>query len=587
MPPRWSELLHHRWLAPAAGLLAVGLTLPALLTGRYGDDWFHLAVLRHVGLAADRDPVAGLFVFMDGGRGSAALADAGLLSWWAPEGLRMAFFRPVTALTHVADEALFPGAWGVAHLHSLAWGGLLVTLVAGLFRRVGGASVATGLAAVLYAVQDHHVTAFTWLANRNALVAGALGLAVVVAHVTARTNGRTWAPLALLLTPPALLAGEAALAALAYLVAWELVLAPGAPPARARALLPYAALLVLWRVGYASAGYGAWGSGLYIDPGAAPLHFLGALLERAPVLLAGAWLHAPIDAWGLAPPALRLGIDAAAWVGVALVAAVLLPTARRSPEARAWLLGSALATVPMCATFPMDRLLLLPGIGVAGALGVALAELPDAGWRRRALLLAAALHLAVSAPLLLARTATLAAWGDVFEGGERAAPADAGMADRTLLFLNGTDFAPVYAATTRVARGAPTAPARVGVLVPQTTAATFTRVDDSTLRADVPDGLFGVPIEGLMRDPGLPFRPGDTVARADFTATVDSVTADGRPTTITFRFRRPLSDPGYCWMAFTPEGPVRLLDPAADGPLVLPSVLPLPVPVRREDVPVR
>jgi hypothetical protein len=49
--------------------------------------------------------------------------DAGrrLLPWWSDPTIHIDFARPLTALTHVLDYALWPGTPALRHLHSLLW----------------------------------------------------------------------------------------------------------------------------------------------------------------------------------------------------------------------------------------------------------------------------------------------------------------------------------------------------------------------------------------------------------------------------------------------------------------------------------
>ena len=62
-----------------------------------------------------------------------------------------------------------------------------------------------------------------------------------------------------------------------------------------------------------------------------------------------------------------------AWVFLTLLFAVLSPLLRREPVARFWALGMVLSLIPICATFPMDRLLFFVGLGAAGLLAQFLA----------------------------------------------------------------------------------------------------------------------------------------------------------------------------------------------------------------------
>jgi hypothetical protein len=149
---------------------------------------------------------------------------------------------------------------------------------------------------MLFAVEDAHAMNAAWLANRHALVSLALGAGAFLAHLQWRRTGRVRAlAAALALLASGLLAGEAALGIGAYIVAWQLTLERGSLVRRLLPILPYAMLVVVWRLLYDHFGYGIAGSGLYLDPGQDPVAFAGALLERWPLLQLGQWLQMPID----------------------------------------------------------------------------------------------------------------------------------------------------------------------------------------------------------------------------------------------------------------------------------------------------
>lgn len=571
-PLHLHPLLQHERLPLIAALLAVFLSLPALWGGVQGDDWFHLATLRRVGLQAEAEPLLDLFTFFDGGAGSVALREAGLIGWWAAPDLRVVFLRPVSAATHLLDEALWPGSPALAHAHSLVWGGALVGIAALLLRRVSGAGAAAGLGALLFAVEDAHAVGFGWLANRNALVALTLGLGALLLHMDGRAAGRWGARAAAVgLFGLALLAGESAVAAGAYLVAWELCLGPGGWRARAAALLPWAAALVCWRLGYQHFGFGAEGSALYIDPGREPLRFVGAVGQRLPLLVAGQLGQLPIDAWALAPGGARAPLVAVATLISLAGAALLLPTLRRSAPARALALGAVLSAVPLCAAFPMERLLLAPSLGAAGLLGIALAE-GAPGWGLRLLGL---LHGPLAAALLVLKIGALPLQGAVFGEAELAGPSDPALAGQRLVFVNGNDFAPVYLAVIRWIRADAPAPAGLAVLWPRTTGVTVTRVDARTLRLVGEGPMLDLPLEGLLRDPqSRPFHAGQQIAGAGFDVRVEQVEG-GLPLVIAARFAQDLDDPGLRFVAFTADGLVPFPALAVGESAPLPATLPL------------
>ena len=128
------------WVAPWLGML---LTLPSLWGGWVIDDHYHRQVL----LGSDRlQGILGsrldLFRFFDGDpERTQRMMDLGIVPWWTVKDLRGAFWRPVTALTHWIDYALWPATPALMHLQSVVWYGLLIFVVALLYRRLLGSTL--------------------------------------------------------------------------------------------------------------------------------------------------------------------------------------------------------------------------------------------------------------------------------------------------------------------------------------------------------------------------------------------------------------------------------------------------------------
>jgi len=168
---------------------------------------------------------------------------------------------------------------------------------------------------------------------------------------------------------------------LAYGVCFELF---GGAGRRVRRWWGVAALGLLgfgYLLMYRGLGHGAGGTGMYLDPLADPLYFLGEAAGRIPALLAGALWALPPDLWpvlpSLRPVQVVLGI-----VGAGGLAWLLWrsPFAVGPSESRTvgWLAGGAILTlVPAISAFPSDRQLLAPMIGGA----VCLAALLVGAWR--------------------------------------------------------------------------------------------------------------------------------------------------------------------------------------------------------------
>jgi hypothetical protein len=551
------RFLSIRPLPAALALVAVLLTLPALWTGLVGDDYFHRVVLLNLGpLGAATEPVADLFAFLPE-RLRGWMTEQGLLPWWSDPDLTVALARPVAALTHVLDYRLWPNDFVLQHAHSLAWFALAVGLVATLYRRVHGAGVVAGLAGLLFAVEDAHAMSAGWLAGRNGLLCLVVGTALVHQHVTWRQTRRPRAfALSLLALALGLGCGEATLGALAYVAAWQVTREEGGWMRRLLPLLPHTLIVIVWRLLYSTLGYGTRGSSLYVDPGAQPLLFLDALVERWPLLVAAQWLQAPIDVWAILPRAAALAASAVCALAATFVLWLIWTLLRAHGLARFWALGMALSLIPVCAAFPMDRLLLFAGIG-AFALMAMLCEscgvwlwsaAGPATWRRRAVKLLVVLHLPVAAVWLVARVALVPEWGSFFMSAARDAPRGPEVARQTFVFVNGNDFPVFYGSIVRTATGDGPVPRRLAQLSTMLAANEVWREDEQTLVITPRNGYLALAIERLLVGAGRRFEVGQAIERPDFVAEIREVTEDGRPRRVAFRFRQPLEAPDYCWL---------------------------------------
>lgn len=543
------------WWPILLGLVACLLTLPALKAGLIGDDYFHRAVLLHRGeVAPFMRPVMDLFAFVKPGEPAELMRQVGYLPWWSDPGVRISLFRPITALTHVLDYALWPDGIVLQHLHSLGWFFLAVVLVAALYRKVPDMPVAAApLAALFFAVEDAHTYPAGWLANRNALLCLVCGTAALMCHVRWRVTGRTrWLALALLLFAAGLGCGEATLGALGYVIAWHVTMEPkGSRTRAAAALVPYLVLVFLWRLLYDTLGYGIVGSRLYVDPGQRPLLFLQALAERWPVLFAGQWFQIPIDLWILLTWPQRLALSVASAVLAAGVVWLFWPLLKR-PVARFWAIGMALSIVPLCAAFPMGRLLIFAGIGAFGLLALfvdwyVFSSDVSSRWRKRAAVALLVLHGPVAAALLVGQSFALPMLNDFFTAAARRSPSGPEIAQQTFVYVNGNDFPVVYSRVVRIANGDP-APRRVAQLASMTDTNRIYRRDRCTLVITPGDGFLAHTVDRLLASGDRRFHSGDRIDRPDYQAEVLSVTQDGRPASVSFQFRHPLEDPSLRWL---------------------------------------
>jgi hypothetical protein len=561
-------------------LLALGLAAPALRVGLGADDLVHRARLTNAPpLEPTRNVYLELFDFIPvSERLRAAMRETGMLPWWTHPDARGGFPRPLSAATHVLDYRLWRDNVTLQHAHSLVWFAAAILVAVAVFRRLCREPAVAAAAALMFAVADSHALPAAWLANRNALVAFVFGGLALVAHVRWRRGGGPAAlGLALAALAAGLLGAEAALGALGYIVAFELFLDDAPRARRALALLPYALVVLGWQAAYRALDFGVAGMGLYQDPAADPLAFAAAVAERLPLLLLAQWTHFSSDVWVfLSRPAQLAGLAAALVVCVAL-ALLFRRQLREEAEARFWAAGMLLALVPTCAVFSMDRLLIFAGLGAFALLAGQAARL---GWIEAAAAPTArtpagrgvriavgalcVLHLAIAPLLLPLRIVGWSHFLKMLDHAERALPDDPRLARESVVWVNGMDLTNIAMLMARVVRGAPL-PRASHVLASFAVPARVTRRDAHTVVLEPEGGFLASSLDRLVRGAQPPFRVGERVATLDYVATVEAVTADGRPARVGFRFRVPLEDPSLRWMCLGDGIVPRTLRPPAIG----------------------
>jgi hypothetical protein len=558
-------------------VLGVVLSSPCLFTARVADDlWQQLMLRPSGGIAGVEHRAWDLFRFASGDPHSARqLMDAGVFPWWADPHARLSFFRPLTSITHWLDYQLWPGGAAGMHLHSLIWFGALLAVVAAIYRRFCESQGAAHLALLLFAIDDAHAPSVGWIANRNMLVALCLALPALLLHDHfRRTRSRLAACLGPLALALGLCAGEAALVVCAYLAAYAVFLDRGSFRDRYGSLWGYAAVVLVWRVLVSGLDYGVSGSGLYVDPVTSPLAFARVAAERLPVLLLAQLALPWSDFWELYPltaPALRPAILGLACLVVAAFAMLLRPLWQQRAEIRFWALGGVLALVPMCATFPHDRLLLGAGVGAMALV----AELLRRAFRLRqwpALVALGAIHLALPPFLLPLRAGHVADLNAPLNAANDSIPSGPEVARKSVVLLNPpldpfAAYLPIY----REAAGRPR-PRHLLWLATGVSELTVTGIDSHTIRVRAREGFLSSTSQLMLRDPRRPPGLGETIELGAASIRVTTSMPDGRPREIEVRLRQPLASDELVWMQWSEDGyaPFRL--PAAGESVVVPAV---------------
>jgi hypothetical protein len=508
--------------------------------------------------------------------------DLGTMPWWSLDQLRISFFRPLSVLTHWLDYQLWPDSGVLMHAQSILWYGGVCALAALVYRRLIGLTWAAGLAAFLFAVDIVHLGSVAWLANRNVLIALFFCLLTLLAHDRWRREGwRAGISLALLSLVLALLSAEAAVAIGAYLVSHAIFLDRGAWRQRAACLVPYAAAVSIWRLIYQRLGYGAWGSGFYVDPVREPVRFAVAVLERGPVLLLGQWIG-QVPLWHnlLSAPASR-AVWLFALVFATLIGIALAPLIRRDHVARFWSAGMVLAVVPTCAINLLSgRLLLFVGLGAMGLMAQFIAGLfdrcewvsPHRAWgvlARGSCLLLIGLHAVLSPILLPIMVGIPSVLQRMIAQVTDIGPLP-GTAQQDVVIVNApSPFHFIYVPGIRVTRNQ-TMPAHIRILAPGYFSVTVTRLDSHTVEVRPEHGYLSPAgaamredvhtwpplhvaymyqhLDKFFRSDAFPMALGQQVELTGMRVEVVSLTDDGRPLGVRSRFTLSLEHPSLEWL---------------------------------------
>jgi hypothetical protein len=492
--------------------------------------------------------------------------------------------RPLAGLTHAFDFALWREQPHWIHVHSLLWMAAIVVLAAHLYRRLASPPLApwvAGLAGLAFALDDAHTISASWIADRYALVAGLFAIAAILVHDHWRRDG--WKPgswLAPLFLGLGLLGGESALAGLAYLASYAIFVDPDSPRKRLLSLAPSVLVGALWALAYRLLGFGTSHSAIYIDPGHNPLGYLRALLERAPLLLMGQLGFPPSDLASTASRPVVLGLVLFAVAGLTLFLALAWPLLRRERLARFWALGMVLSLLPVCATFPSDRLLLMPGLGgmalvalfVADTFGKAGESRPPV-WRRLARPLAwvlLAVHLLLAPFVGFETMGTLRSLHNLSQRISATFPADAPIAGQHAIVIHPpTLYFTGLAEVIHALEGKPV-PAKSFTLATSLYPLHIERTDAHTLVVR-PEGGFllrpgagprGRPLPALLplrvlqsfdwlvRSADEPF-PAQPFLHDGIRIEILERTDDARPAAVSFRFPAALEDPRWRWVRWS------------------------------------
>lgn len=295
-------------------------------------------------------------------------------STWAMEPTtKVNFFRPLSSALMTLNYKIFGLNPLPYSIHNLLWYLAAIFFLGILLLRVfpqprgDRYHPAVYIVLVMFAVSASHFPAVFWNAARWILVSLTLGLAGLAAHLKWREEN--WRPgrfLSLLAFIFALLAGEASLAVLAFLAAYELFGRSDPFKKRLMALFPGAFIVVVYLVIYKALGCGTAGIGAYLDPFNDTAAFLTALPSKFSAMLGELFLGAQSSLWYF--PQRRPEVVLTGAAAVVLVGLLLFPLWKQSyPRRRrriCWMITGMLGSlIPLSSRTPNPHILVIPFIG--------------------------------------------------------------------------------------------------------------------------------------------------------------------------------------------------------------------------------
>ena len=554
--------MQSRWLPLWIGAIAVVVTISSLTGGLISDDYHHCLVMKDPDnpdqfLQSKYD----LFRFMASSEHNSYLTDRGVLPWWTDTSIKGGFWRPVTSMTHLLDYTLWPNTPALMHAQSILWYALLCVTVTVFYRKIIPGGWVAGFAALLYAISETHAIPVGFLSNRNALLAAFFGVLTLIAHDNWRKHknkvAAITAPIFLFLS---LLSAEAGISTCAYLAAYMFFLDDSKWHKRIFSMLPYVAVVILWRIAWSYLDYGGANVGIYVDPINEPIRYIKRLPAFIAFFLTGQFTLLPSVSYIFMYPATLRTVTRCATIFLTILLLVLLPLLRRGRTSRFFAAGMLLSLLPLCAAFPCNRMLIFTSIGALGLIGQLIATVFSKTcriqtirlWRIPAVVLATVMliiHLFLS-PVVLALHSAMPIGPDTSQKILGQPPfTDPDIAECDLVIVNPPDTLPCcYIPLILQCQDRPI-PKNLRILTSSILQpVTIHRSDKYSLIVQPKHGFMAWAFDQLFRRPENGFRIGEKVELTGVTVEITELTGDGRPAAAAFTFDVPLEDETLRWL---------------------------------------
>ena len=527
-------------------------TLPSLWAGLMGDDYMHYAIFSAKNMPIEKPDdlsLFGLFSFINGDpeRNRQAM-DLGVIPWWTYGGMKYAFWRPLSEITHWVDHQLWPRTPALMHLQNVLWYLGLCFIVFKLFRRtLIPASVAV-LGLALYGLDSSHGFAVSWIANRNGILSAFFGMASFYCFMRWReTLALSWQAGSLALMLCSLLAAELGISTFGYLGAYALCCDPKGRIKGVLACLPHFLVIIVWWLVYKSSGFGAANAdAYYVDPAAHPLTFLTLFLQRYPVLLASQWGIIPAEIYGYSSQQ-SIGFVIGCAIFLVIILPFIIATSIRNRHLQMWLLGMLFSLVPATSALPQDRVLTFTGIGASAVLAhflYAVFKTQDKigffpRWSAKTIAgLLVLLHLVLS-PLLLpvASYSTKIFWSSLISHKPSEFPTVSDIENKRLVIVGAPLASALAIAPFRFYRGDPI-PQRIWLLSSLDQDIHFSRKNEQEIELALESGFIQGAEMNVRDFKRYPFTSGETIPLGGMTISIGALNDKGMPTKLTLKFEQ-------------------------------------------------
>lgn len=419
------ERLLRKSITPPGAFFVLGFFLLSYLVcaigaGLYSDDFLHRSLLIDHKLSSFEASME-LFRFTYPGHPlTQEFRELGVIPWWSDPELKVAFWRPLAALSHWLDYQLWPNIPSLMHWHSLLYFFIACYFLLRFLEKLNIPKALPYLTLLIFMVDIKHLFPLFWLANRNQVMAICFSIMALYFHHLWRSEsdkGNRSFLISHLCFSLSLLSAEAGVAGLGYLVSYALFMDSSEAKSKLlrvvswiKSLWLYGLILIVWRIVYQQLGFGTAHNGLYVDPLSQFPEFFANFWRLFPVMLFGQYTNTATYHLTLNPE-FHLVHALISLLGIVLLCLYLKRILLKYPLARFMLFGSAISIIPsLSMSSAGGRLLFFSSIGSSVVIALALWDFFStaasanlvARWGRRLVTTFLAMaHLIIPIPLTL------------------------------------------------------------------------------------------------------------------------------------------------------------------------------------------